>query len=71
MTAETDSFKVRGSLSSSVLLFRHLLFSMFQRMNEDLAFAHSEAARGIDFCSGLFNLALLPHFAMPPGNENL
>jgi len=71
MTAETDSFKVRGSLSSSALLFRHLLFSMIQRMNEDSAFAHSEAARGIDFCPGLFNLALLPHFAMPPGNENL
>jgi uncharacterized protein YbjT (DUF2867 family) len=29
--------------------FRHLSYSMFQRMNEDLAFDHSDAARDMDF----------------------
>ena len=36
--------------------FRHLSFSMFQRMNEDLAFDHSEAARDLDFFPGPFRL---------------
>jgi nucleoside-diphosphate-sugar epimerase len=35
--------------------FRHLSFSMFQRMNEDLAFDHSEASRDLDFRPGSFN----------------
>jgi GT2 family glycosyltransferase/nucleoside-diphosphate-sugar epimerase len=35
--------------------FRHLSFSMFQRMSEDLAFDHSEAARDLDFRPGSFN----------------
>jgi nucleoside-diphosphate-sugar epimerase len=36
--------------------FRHISFSMFQRMNEDLAFDHSEASRDMDFCPRLFHL---------------
>jgi nucleoside-diphosphate-sugar epimerase len=36
--------------------FRHLSFSMFQRMSEDLVFDHSEAARDLDFRPSLFNL---------------
>jgi GT2 family glycosyltransferase/nucleoside-diphosphate-sugar epimerase len=36
--------------------FRHLSFSMFQRMNEDLAFDHSGASRDMDFRPGLFHL---------------
>jgi GT2 family glycosyltransferase/nucleoside-diphosphate-sugar epimerase len=35
--------------------FRHLSFSMFQRMNNDLVFDHSEAARDLDFRPGSFN----------------
>jgi nucleoside-diphosphate-sugar epimerase len=48
--------------------FRHLSFSMFQRMNEDLAFDHSEASRDIDFCPGLFDLNAIP-FAQDPAKE--
>lgn len=36
--------------------FRHLSFSMFQRMNEDLAFDHSEAARDLKFTPRGFDL---------------
>jgi len=35
--------------------FRHLSFSMFQRMNNDLVFDHSEALRDLDFRPGSFN----------------
>ncbi len=36
--------------------FRHLSFSMFQRMNEDLAFDHSEASRDLKFTPRGFDL---------------
>lgn len=40
--------------------FRHLSFSMFQRMNEDMAFDHSAAVRDIDFRPAGFILRALP-----------
>ena len=39
--------------------FKHLSFSMFQRMNEDLTFDHSEAARDMGFCPGPFKLGAI------------
>lgn len=41
--------------------FRYLSFSMFQRMNHDLVFGHSMAARDLDFRPGSFQLNSRPH----------
>ena len=48
--------------------FRHLSFSMFQRMNEDLAFDHSEASRDLKFSPRGFDL--LSHLNHAPSRNN-